>query len=392
MNQHQHFDELCALAAIGELGEAERSELKKHIELCPDCRQAAREYYSASRMMVRFAARARASVIPASVFEDKLGKGNQGTPRWLQSRRLVLYVVPAIMAIAITLVFITAVHHSIQRGQLEIRTKMEIVPAHVSPRPQEQLSSQDTPLQHELLADRQQIDTLNGRVKAQQLTLDTLEREKAALELRLADLNIGNNNVHSEHGPNDTEVATLTQELEQARASEKTQRIDLLTTEAALGIERQKTSDLGAQLAAVKQVNAALGEVRDLIASRNLHVKDISREIDENGHPRRAFGRVFYAEGERLDFYAFDLQSLENSSKAFYVWQETREGKGITQLGRLRIDSVNEGRWLLSIRDPTLLGHLDSIFVTQEPDAKPVTRPTGTRILSAYLGNDANHP
>ncbi len=38
MSRHEHFEELCSLAVLGEVSPEELTELEKHLRECPECR------------------------------------------------------------------------------------------------------------------------------------------------------------------------------------------------------------------------------------------------------------------------------------------------------------------------------------------------------------------
>ena len=40
MSRHEHFEELCSLAVLGEVSPGEWTELEEHLGQCPECRVA----------------------------------------------------------------------------------------------------------------------------------------------------------------------------------------------------------------------------------------------------------------------------------------------------------------------------------------------------------------
>jgi hypothetical protein len=118
-------------------------------------------------------------------------------------------------------------------------------------------------------------------------------------------------------------------------------------------------------------------------------------DTDGHGKTSRAFGRVFYTEGKSLVFYAYDLspQHPENSKYAFYVWGK-RDGapQMAKNLGALTKEDQAQKRWVLTITDPKVLAEIDSVFVTLEPTGQAGARPSGKRLLTAFLNTAANHP
>jgi hypothetical protein len=141
-----------------------------------------------------------------------------------------------------------------------------------------------------------------------------------------------------------------------------------------------------------RQLAAAGKDVRELMVARQLHVIDV-RDNDRNGKPRKAFGRVFLAEGKSLTFYAFDLNEdgLFNAKRGFQVWAVSETAKNSARsLGLLRVDAKAPGRWVLRVENPELVKEVSSVFVTIE-SAAGGKQPSGQKMLYAYLG-EANHP
>ena len=60
-------------------------------------------------------------------------------------------------------------------------------------------------------------------------------------------------------------------------------------------------------------------------------------------------------------------------------------------LGILYMDDQAQSRWALKVEDPSLLSAINSIFVTVEPHGG-TEKPTGKKLMYAYLRNPINHP
>ena len=204
-------------------------------------------------------------------------------------------------------------------------------------------------------------------------------------------------------------IAELQQQLDLARASQAKVETEIAklqstlgTSEAVTTVQQQeiqslneKLADQSASIDRERQLLSAGRDIRDLIAARNLHIIDVY-DIDGRGKTTRAFGRVFYTEGKSLVFYAYDLSSghSDAGTYAFYVWGR-KDGRPdlLRNLGAFAKDDQSQRRWVLTITDPKVLAEIDSVFVTLEPtDHKRAGRPSGKRLLSAFLGTPANHP
>jgi hypothetical protein len=138
-----------------------------------------------------------------------------------------------------------------------------------------------------------------------------------------------------------------------------------------------------------QQLLAEGRDVRDLMGARNLHIIDV-HDQDARGDAR-PFGRIFLTEGKRLIFYAYDLDSpLKNAS--FQAWGQSTDGtKSAMSLGIFYADDKKQSRWTLTVEDPNLLRAIDSVFVTVERPGG-TSKPTGKKLMYAYLHNPINHP
>lgn len=406
MSPHEHFEELCALAIRDEIREDEAKELTEHLQCCADCRETATRLHGLglilargaeangelsvpADMRARFVARARFAGIPLTLREE----ASTDRPRLFRLKPLILSGLSA--AVLFAVVFSLGIRYAYRRSVVSSRPQSSIPAATPPGGTNATPFSEDQQLKDELFRASKQVVALSAQIKQQQSALDSLQQAKDQLTLQLAQLTATNETLQNERSQRTAEIATLNAQLEKVRSEENTRQAALLDAQAALRNEKLVVSDLESELAAAKQLNAALGEARELITARNLHVKDIPPEIGGNGSPQKAFGRVFYAEGRRLDFYAYDLADLQGlpQRESFYVWREASGPKEqIAKLGQLQIDNEKDGRWVLRVTDPTLVTHLSSVFVTLESDAKAVTQPTGKRMLFAFLGNQANHP
>ena len=183
------------------------------------------------------------------------------------------------------------------------------------------------------------------------------------------------------------QIATLTdrkQELETALATSQADIAEIATKlhETTLAHDREH------------ELSAAARDVTRLMGARNLHITDVF-DVDPSGTLRRSFGRVFYAEGQSLIFYAFDLPDGRSGARkvSFQAWGQ-KEGKrtgAARNLGIFVIDEKEQHRWVLRVNDPQLINGIDSVFVTVEPPGG-ANKPTGRKLMYAFLGDQANHP
>jgi hypothetical protein len=191
----------------------------------------------------------------------------------------------------------------------------------------------------------------------------------------------------------DQNVAAAAQvEIRSLKEAEGAKTADLVATQIQLRDLEGKLSDqrvAAEREQALNQVSSS-SEMRDVIASRNLHIIDVA-DVTNNG-VRKPFGRIFYTEGKSLIFYAYDLSGA-NGTKTFYAWGR-KEGDADTTraLGSLHLDDPVQRRWVFKSSDAKVLAQIDSVYVTLEPTTKAGEKPKGQKILTAFLGTQANHP
>jgi hypothetical protein len=126
------------------------------------------------------------------------------------------------------------------------------------------------------------------------------------------------------------------------------------------------------------------------MTARNLHIIDVhDQDARGESHP---FGRIFLTEGKLLIFNAYDLDTAQIKNASFQAWgQRTDGGKSAVNLGIFYVDDQKQSRWALKVEDPDLLKTIDSVFVTVEPSGG-TKKPSGKKLMYAYLCNPINHP
>ncbi|MCI0718420.1 MAG: anti-sigma factor, partial [Acidobacteria bacterium] len=199
----------------------------------------------------------------------------------------------------------------------------------------------------------------------------------------------------------------LSDDLENSRAAigQMVAELDKLRNariEDALALEdrQARVEQLQKQLSAQTQsldrsrrLLAADRDIRELMGARDLHITDVY-DVDAKGKTRQLFGRVFYTKEKSLVFYAFDLQNPQPStaSQSFQAWGYKESSKQVTRsLGIFFLDDKNQNRWALKFDNPEVLAEIDAVFVTVEPPGGSI-KPTGQKLLYAFLRGDVNHP
>jgi hypothetical protein len=404
LNTHEQYEELCALAASGQASEEQLSDLRLHLEDCPSCRTAAYDFRQISAqglaqvaakrvdceiptgMTQRFIARARSEGIEMSRETASSAK----RPR--RVRLLAAFAAVAAAALITGLLVIESRKpSSIASSEHNSITSSPLVTKPIA-------ASQDlngnTRLQQELEAAQSKIGSLEGTIQRQQRELDDMRRLQEGLSSEIAEAQNAMSNAHSEDDHLKVRIASLEAELAKSQADKNAGDVVLATQEMELSNLRKKLTDQESALNAQEELAARGKDVRDLVVARNLHIIDV-HDRDGDGKNQRAFGRIFYTEGESFIFYAYDLGDPRkiDAKVSFYVWGgRLGAEKPIRSLGVFHNDDANEGRWVLTFDDPQVLAQIDSVFVTVESAKKSIKEPGGRRILFAFLGDKPNHP
>jgi hypothetical protein len=432
---HEQYEELCAQVAVGRLSEAEWAELEEHLQTCAECRQAAGEFFRLgidilprlshlygsgqvpSGMKERFSEYLHADHEAEEWLSQYLARAQAegGLPlgpeapehvaagwRTAFKRPAILWaawvasIVLAVLATTIVLKQFSKRHEQANQARVTPATEPAASPARDSATASDPLVLDNQALRDRLRSTEAQLAVATEQFKGRQRDLEATKQEKDALISRIALLERSNGEAEAHRN---AEIAQLKQELERVRSEEAVDRTATLVSEAELRTLRNQVGQQKEQLDEQRRLNAAELSASDMMVSRNLHLLDILPR-DQNGDPTREFGRLFYAEGKKLEFYAFDLDDPKrpNAKTAFYVWGEAkRTGKGnnspqVVSLGKFSFESARDNRWGLIVTDPRLLARLRSIFVTVETSEHPVNEPTGKRMLTASLDRKANHP
>lgn len=426
---HERFGELSALAIIGQVSAEEYSELKAHLASCTACRQ---EHDALARILLselplaheekvsdlerRDAAHETDASLrdPAGVGPTSFDRSVGNTGSLLNWRaRFQAVQRPAVYAFApILLLFVTV-------GALAIRVVKES-------KLEKLRSVQVAKMNEEIAGLRNQIHDMDERAKNSPLTGQNIPAiskggETSGSESDHARLLARNRELDTQLRTATEEIAILKQEASSgtdrenqlsARLSETQSALDKLAAElraaresntqdaSIMAKQQSQLADAEERLAAAtssmerdRKLLVADRDIRDLMAARNLRIIDVF-DVDSKGKTRKPFGRVFFTEGKSLIFYAFDLGNDQRGlqSAAYQAWgSEGSFEHGVHSLGIFYRDDQKANRWVLKFDDPDVLAEIDSVFVTTEP-AGGSKKPTGGRLLAAYVKASLNHP
>ena len=191
-----------------------------------------------------------------------------------------------------------------------------------------------------------------------------------------------------------TAVVNMRAKLGRAQGEQAENQASLIESQIRIRDLSEQLTEKSSALQREKELLAAGRDVRELMASRNLHIVNVF-DTDPKGKTRAAFGRIFLTEGKSLIFYAYDLNDPRVQSAGYHyrVWGK-REGASqrARSLGIFYSDDKSQKRWVLQYDDPKVLQEIDSVFVTLEPPSGNQTQPKGDKLMYAYLRGQANHP
>ncbi len=419
---HDRYEQLAALAATGQLQPAEYAEFVNHLEVCSACQKEFDEYlqilhnqfpllHSAmapspepdceaprdDELKSRFFARARAEGLPFAAAPDD--------PRELRTRSRPRVAALAFgYAAAVVLIAVAGgLAYQWRQAELTGRAQAEEV---------RRLNERNDGLREQLsgMAAARGALASEGLSAAHAKNVELSARYDAlGRELKAASDEIEALRAQAQvqaQAAQDKE-SRLSHDLEGSRAAIGQMAVDLdklrnARIEDALALEdrQARVEQLQKQLSAQTQsldrsrrLLAADRDIRELMGARDLHITDVY-DVDAKGKTRQLFGRVFYTKEKSLVFYAFDLQNpqVSKASEAFQAWGYKESSKQVTRsLGIFFLDDKNQNRWALKFDNPEVLAEIDAVFVTVEPPGGSA-KPTGQKLLYAFLRGDVNHP
>lgn len=419
------YEELCALSCIGELSSSDFDELQRHLAECPDCSQLYSDFRRISAQDIgllavqirqegeteaigslpdesglldrvlaraqnetRFKATNLADPAPTSVlrFRSPLAR----SMRWL-SRPVVRYGVAALLLCAV-----------VGAGTYQLK--------------QTQLSATLSSLGFQIkeLEKRATSSAAAEKQVSEKLLEGQAEREAATELLRNAqakylELQAREKSLDAELSAARAEAAQRSQDLEALRtnSTERERQIAELQTRLLNAMQRTEeqrrmAENLKARMESTEEASKARleqsqsfteSEAKGLLGARDLHIVDVY-DVGSNGETKRSYGRVYYAEKRLLIFYAFDLgdRQRDRSPAGFQAWGYSQPNENKPRnLGLFSLEDASLNRWVLEVKNPRVLEHIDAVFVTLESPSGS-SSPKGRRLLYANLAVPANHP
>lgn len=423
----ERFEELAALATVGELNPLELERLRNHLEECPGCREMytafadvasndlgvaladrestkdavlgdetnSREHLAQFRSRLKTEASRLRAVSKQTSADVRADNGSGKSHDRSQAYRRVVYGIAAAILLTVCVASGIAVWRtakSVAVERMRSRDLQSVVdslqrnkssekaaPDDAFVRSLEESQRERDILQESLKVSEAKNDELLAREKASQEKLTgaiaTVEQLRQQIEANAGD----RERLSKLQQESDAKLREALAELYQARQA---------TVQAAREGESQDASlETNVQPASPSEV-----EARNLFGARDLHIVDVY-DVAGDGKTKRTYGRVYYVEKKLLVFYAFDLQNQQNHKQVvFQAWgyREANVGKPLN-LGVFAIDDSPTSRWVLTVNRADVLSHIDAVFVTVEPPGGSAA-PRGKKVLYANLVGPPNHP
>ena len=403
MAEHDRFEKLAALAAIGELSRDEHEEFLRHKETCPKCREIVAE--TSSVATAAFMAGAPNNEDPAEEME-RHRRLRDGIARRLpvavpapfvtRYKRLAAAGIAAAFILGAGVGGAVGLHKG--RGAQVTKSPVEVPPTATVqvPGPSVPESTEALRLRTMLAELRKESDRARVEVRALQDKLVKSDQHAFELETKLNDVEQQSHKQAQEVIQARNELSTAMVELTQAKDSVNASRATIESLQYKLADRETRLTEVSASVEREREMLSAGREIRDIMGARELHIVDVV-DRDGKGRARKAFGRAFYTQGKSLIFYAFDLpaKNIADGKFVYAAWgsnSNNLNNKAAHSLGIFYNDDQTQHRWAMKFDDPKLLEEIDTVFVTLEPAGRPFAAPTGKPILEAYFGTPPNHP
>jgi hypothetical protein len=398
---HDRFDELASLAAIGELSPAEHEEFEQHKKTCTQCQGAVAETTS----------------VATAVF--LAGSPNNQTEndgaRHQRLRENIAHRLPRVVSVS----FVQHYRHLVAAGVaaafllgagVGTAVGYRVLPARTSnasvatavvvdaqvPKANATGLADDRRLQAVVAELQKHVEETRGDNRTLRDKLALSDQHAVELEARLSDVEKRADAQGRDVIQARDELSAARSELSQAKESVSVSQRKIDSLQYALTDRDARLTEVSASVERERELLSAGREVRDIMGARDLHIVDVV-DRDGKGRVRKAFGRAFYTQGKSLIFYAFDLPAKNTADGKFVyaAWgsnSNNSNAKTAHSLGIFYNDDQTQHRWAMKFDDPKLLEEIDTVFVTLEPAGRPFTAPTGKALLEAYFGTPPNHP
>jgi len=399
LSEHERFEELASLAAVGELSSDEMAEFRRHKQTCRKC----------AEIVLATAHLATAAFLAGSPSDENVEKEatRQGRAREAVARRLPVVIASpqarrykhlAAAGIAAAFLLGTGVGVNVEARRKHVPDSRPQSPVAASTP-----SVEPSPSPQSHAPQVKPSSELEERLRDAHLENRELDGKLTASNQHAADLTQQMREIEKQANSKAQEAIEARNEATEVRRELTQARDSVAKNQATIDSLRYQLSDREARLAEVtasgereRELLSAGREIRDIMGARDLHIVDVV-DRDGKGRTRKAFGRAFYTQGKSLIFYAFDLPA-KNTADGKYVYtawgsnSNNMTGRTARSLGIFYNDDQAQHRWAMKFDDPKVLEEIDTVFVTLEPSGLTAKLPTGKPLLEAYFGTPPNHP
>jgi hypothetical protein len=426
--KHEHFEELCAAASIGQATVEELVQLEQHTSECHACRQAYFDYLNVASQ--EFAAPRRAPSLSGRdleealnselftrrffdrakqegiVFSSEVDKNTKVAPpvRALPSRRLFRprWAVAFAAGVILMAVASSSYFHWSRRSENRQDTSAAIPNSNASEPPTmtaldrriEELTATNSDLKLQIARLNTELRKKDDQLLAVETNLRATSQDRRNIALDRDSLQAKLDSALRELDKTESLLATAQQEASTQTAYARDIEAKSIADQVKLRDLEDALNEKSALLDQDRQLLRASHHVTDLMGARNLHIVDVV-DTDPRGKSRPAFGRIFFTEGKSLIFYAYDLnqQKMQKADYQYQIWAK-KEGPNQRplRLGIFYSDDKTQSRWMFRCDDPKILREIDSVFVTFERSDSDRSHPEGPSLMYAYLRGQPNHP
>jgi DNA repair exonuclease SbcCD ATPase subunit len=425
--KHEHFEELCAAASIGQATPEELFELEQHAADCEACQKAYWDYLNlAARQFAeredtprlssreaqeclnselftrRFFERAdKEGIVFSQVVREetrKLSPQPEVLPRkpWWPKPALALAAAIAVVAMISTAFFYgkKSVRAGFSSAPTQPNSGVPIdVPVLALNQRMAELAAANVKLQAQMDELKAELRQANVRLSASDGDLQSASQNRQQLEAQRDTLDAKVQNLQQELTDSQAAISKAQQEAAKLQEHSNDLQNTVVADRAQIQDLTDELKDKSNALDKERQLLAVGHDVTDLMGARNLHIVDVV-DTDPRGKTRPAFGRIFFTEGKSLLFYAYDLNEnkIQKADFQYRVWaRKEGQDKQVRSLGIFYSDDKSQRRWVFKCTDPKVLNEIDSVFVTLEPQGDP-SHPRGPNLMYAYLRGQPNHP
>jgi len=326
MVKHEHYQEICAVASIGQASGPELAELQQHIGSCAECRQRYSDFmeiqashYALTTEDPELSGTEATACIDSALLRERFIKRAEsqgivithaGTRSILPEPRIRLstpktWPVLALRAAAAMFLVGAVGLTGYYLGGRRVHTTS--LTQHSSDSPSigqidsggQQLRLRLASLEAENLSLTAELESLklsyaraSSAFARLQQDNEQAQNQRSALSADLKERNETIDQLQKRVEESQAAAASVRAELERAQGGRAEDQASLIESQIRVRDLSEQLAEKSSALEREKELLAAGRDVRELMASRNLHIVDVF-DTDPKGKTRPAFGRIF---------------------------------------------------------------------------------------------------